>query len=176
MLQKYLQSTPEAEIQRFLIGVEGFARDIPDPKIPMNKRDLTLLLGAMINIETTFLRFDRNNDNIIDNSELDSAFEVYEEAIFSIARLKPDQRKYTKSIFLYMVKNMEIPKTGSWLDSVKFMYFHMWESRKTIHAKRLNIGTLLFYLVVQADQAKRNALKNLRPDELIFKLDFDDRP
>ena len=160
-LYSYINGSSPEEIKGYLEGVEGFARDIHDPKVPLNKRESTLVLGAMLNIESTFLRFDANKDNIIDNqtvvaydgktplTELDVAFKIYRTAIIAVAKLKPDQEKYAKSIFLYMIKYMEIPPQNSWLDNAKFLYFHLWGSTKPIYAKRLNIGVLLYYLVNQ---------------------------
>ena len=76
----FYQAAPEEELNTFISNVEGFARDFgDDTTIPMASRDYGLLLGAMINIESTFLRFDTNKDNLLDNSELDKAFVVYRE-------------------------------------------------------------------------------------------------
>lgn len=156
-LNQYVQTVTPEESAEYLTGVEGFARDSADPKIPINKRDNILILGAMINIETTFLRFDTNRDNIIDYDELVEAFRVYKKGIISMANLKPSQEAYAQSIFMYMVSKMEIPPTGTWLQSAKFFSFHQCLSwsfcRKTvlhkIEAKRLNVGKLLYYMVNQ---------------------------
>lgn len=172
-LSTYIASSSKQEVIDYLKGVEGFARDINDPKQPINNRDTILIIGAMLNIESTLIRFDANNDNLIDNktkasprnlsdqrSELEVAFEVYKNAIISIADLRPNQEKYAYSIFLYMIKNMQIPPASSIVDNAKFLYFHYWESTKFIAAKRLNIGSLLFYLVNQGGSAPKD--KKLR--------------
>ncbi|MDO9182064.1 MAG: hypothetical protein Q7U04_06630 [Bacteriovorax sp.] len=151
------KNTPKKNIDEYLIGVEGFARDVPDSKIPINKRDSILILGAMINIESTFIRFDINKDNIIDYDELVIAFKVYKPAIISLAKLKASDEGYALSIFLYMVSKMEIPPTGSWMNSAKFFTFHKCVSSDRcrdnildkIEAHRLNIGKLLYYMVNQ---------------------------
>jgi hypothetical protein len=158
-LVEYLnpKNTSKQDILEYIEGVEGFARDNPDPKLPINQRDSILIIGSLLNIETTFLRFDTNNNNIIDYSELLEAFKVYRPAIISFAKLKPSEEGYAQSIFLYMASKMEIPATGSWIKNVKFAAYHKCLSwgfcRKnmmdTIEAKRLNIGKLLFYMVNQ---------------------------
>lgn len=156
-LNEYVRTTPEAEVNEYLKGVEGFARDNPNPQIPVNKRDNILIFGAMLNIESTFIRFDMNKDNIIDYKELTEAFKVYKSAIVALAKLKPNEEGYAQSIFLYMVSKMEIPPTGSWMQSAKFFSFHKCVAfdfcRETfmdkIEAKRLNIGKLLYYMVNQ---------------------------
>lgn len=154
-LAEYVRKTPRDEYQNYLKGVTGFARDVNDPRIPINGRDMTLVIGAMLNIETTFLRFDSNRNNVISTSELNESFKVYENAIVAIAKLKPEQKKFSKSIFFYMVINMQVPKTGNWIDDAAFFLFHQCmeievcrvAKYEPIEAKRLNIGMLLYYLV-----------------------------
>lgn len=154
-LLDYVNNVSFNEAQGYLRGIEGFARDINDPKVPINKRDTILTLGAMINVETTFLRFDVNNDNVIDYPELMEAFKVYRASIISLAGLKKEQEAYAPSIFLYMVSKMEVPPTGNWVDNLAFGAWHTCVSNRLcrttmmdpIVAKRLNIGSLLYYLV-----------------------------
>lgn len=156
-LHEYVRNTQAFEVNEYLKGVEGFARDNPNPKLPVNNRDTILIMGAMVNIESTFIRFDSNRDNLIDYKELTEAFKIYKTAIIALAKLKPAEEIYAQSIFLYMVSKMEIPATGSWMESAKFFAFHKCASydlcRDTfmdkIEAKRLNIGKLLYYLVNQ---------------------------
>lgn len=141
-LKAYVDSVPKSESLKFLRGVEGFARDYDDEAIPMAKRDLVLLVGAMLNIESTFVRFDRvDENNQLDQSELDQAYYIYRDGIVTVAELSEDQEQYTKSIFLYMVEKMEKPSPGA------LFIFHNNPLRGNITAKRLNIGTLLYYLV-----------------------------
>lgn len=157
-LAKYFNSSSKKETMDYLLGVEGFARDNNAPGVPVNRRDNTLILGAMINIESTFIRFDMNQDNIIDYNELSSAFLTYKASIIELAGLKGDQEKYAKGIFLYMVSKMAIPKTGTWITDAEFGIFDScvqndWcrdNFMDKIEAKRLNIGKLLYYMVNQA--------------------------
>jgi hypothetical protein len=154
-LDEYVNSSSKEEALAYLKGIEGFARDINDPKIPINKRDTILTLGSIINVETTFLRFDTNNDNIIDYNELMEAFKIYKQSIILLAKLKPEQEAYAPSIFLYMVSKMEVPPNQNWIDNLKFYSFHKClqytycreKVLDKIEAKRLNIGTLLYYMV-----------------------------
>lgn len=125
----------------YLINVEGFARSFPDD-VEMVRREFTLVIGALINIETTFIRFDLNRNNRLDPHEVDQAFLVYENAIMSVADLTEDRRKYAKSIFIYMLKYMKLP--SSW-ELITFHYNPFID--KKIDAYRLNVGVLLFYLV-----------------------------
>jgi hypothetical protein len=141
-LKQYINEASNQESLQFLRAVEGFARDIDDETIPMDKRDLVLLIGALLNIESTFVRFDQiSENNVLDQNELDRAFYLYRSGIISVAQLDEDQQQYTKSIFLYMIQKMEMPKPAS------LFIFHNNPLRGNISAKRLNIGTLLYYLV-----------------------------
>lgn len=163
-LFKYYSSVNFDEYTGYLLGVQGFARDDDNEGVPVNSRDTTLILGAMLNIESTFIRFDKNSDNIIDYDELSEAFLVYKSSIIALANLKPGQEKYAKGIFLYMVSKMKIPKSdsGKWLDDLEFPAFNSCSQSKwcrdtlmvKIEAKRLNIGKLLYYLVVTPTPAK----------------------
>lgn len=160
-LAMYVNESSKEETIGYLKGVEGFARDNNAPGVPVNRRDSTLILGAMLNIESTFLRFDTSNDNLIDYRELKEAFKTYRNSIISLAELKSDQEKYALSIFLYMVSKMEIPKTGTWTDDLAFAAFDYCVTRDwcrdntmdPIVAKRINIGKLLYYLVNQPKSA-----------------------
>lgn len=163
-LNAYVVQTPKAEVDEYLKGVEGFARDINDPKLPINNRDNILILGALLNIESTFIRFDTNRDNVIDYKELVEAFKVYKPSIITLAKLKPNEEQYALSIFLFMVSKMAIPETGTWMQNAGFFSYHKcvtWDfCRNTmmdpIVAKRLNVGKLLYYMVNQNTVAPAN--------------------
>lgn len=160
-LDTYFKTASKTESLDYLKGVEGFARDNNAPGVLIGRRDATLILGAMLNIESTFIRFDTNSDNIIDYNELSVAFLTYRSSIITLAGLKPDQEKYAKGIFLYMASKMEIPKTGTWVTDAKFGIFNSCVQSDTcrkifmdeVQAKRLNIGKLLYYMVNQPTPA-----------------------
>lgn len=129
----------------FLSKVEGFARDIKDDNVPINKREYMLIFGAMLNIESTFLRYDVNRDNQVDADELKEAFKTYRQAIIDIAKLDESKVKYSESIFLYLIKYMEIPST------TELLWFHYVADKSKITAERLNIGAILNFLVSEAN-------------------------
>lgn len=161
----YVNRASKTDALNYIKGIEGFARDVNDPKIPMDKRDAILTIGAMVNVETTFIRFDTNFDNILDYNELMAAFNsVYRGAIISLADLKEPDYIYAPTIFIYMVTKMEIPKIGGNIDKGKFYAYHKCvhsESCRTtfmdpIEAHRLNVGKLLYYLVNNPKSTVRN--------------------
>lgn len=143
-LEKYSKDNTKEENIEFIRSIEGFARDIPIEE-PMRIRDYTLVIGAMLNIESTFLRFDSNQDNLIDREELDRAFEVYRNVILMLAPdLRDGNEKYARVVFFHMVKYMKIP-----CSKVTIFKHHQlfWFYYRGTEAKRLNIGSLLYYLV-----------------------------
>lgn len=149
-LDAYIKKVSRDEWYTFLSSVEGFARDVEDPLTPMDKRNLLLVIGAMMNIESTFIRYDSNKSNLLDNKELQESLKVYEKAIQLVAKLTPEQFKFTKSIYFYMVKEMKIP---SKLQLASFHY-RPWNGIEKVTAKRLNIGAILYYLVNSANEEK----------------------
>lgn len=156
-LNRYYTTAGPQESIEYLLGIEGFARDDNNDGVPINTRDMTLITGAMLNIESTFIRFDKNSDNLIDYNELDEAFLTYRQSIISLAGLKPEREKYAKGIFMYMVSKMEIPKITTLSETAEFAIFNTCVQERRcreifmdkIEAKRLNIGKLLFYMVTQ---------------------------
>lgn len=145
-LARYYKDEDRESVVDYIRKTEGFARDVADETIPMAKRDFTLLIGAMLNIESTFVRFDKNNDNVIDTDELDEAFLIYKVSIQKMADLNGWKKALTKTVFYFMVKNMKIPSTSEVLKYHFQLHFNpMYE--ENIKAKRLNIGALLYNLL-----------------------------
>ncbi len=149
-LTEYIENASQEEAYDFLVAVEGFARESQDQDRPETRKDLVLLIGAMLNIESTFLRYDQNNNNILDPHELDRAFPVYEDAIMSLANLDESKRGYAKSIFLFMIKKMKMP--SQW-DIATFHYNPF--ANKLISSKRLNIGALLYNMLLAAEENRK---------------------
>lgn len=148
-LQDYDDEASLKDTTAYLMAVEAFARDV-DLTEPMGIRDFTLVIGAMLNIETTFIRYDLNNDNILDLDELKEAFKVYKNAIMDIADLKGWKERFALPAFLYMVKEMEKPGFFDLLS-----YLNPWYK---VRAQRVNIGALLAYLVkIPQEKAEEEA-------------------
>lgn len=153
-LKKYYEKESKAELVNYIKGVSGFARDDSKDGVPVNTRDMTLVTGALLNIESTFIRFDRDQNNVIDYYELEEAFLVYRPVIIDMAGLKGGKEEYAKSVFMYMVSKMEIPDIDGIKNKGVFWAYHTCMKKAIcrnrmdpIIAKRLNIGKLLYYLV-----------------------------
>jgi len=148
-LKKYKDSVSKNEAVEYIKGVEGFARDVEDLNTPWEIRDFTLVLGAMLNIESTFIRFDSSYDNKLDFNELKKSLGVYENAIIMLANLKGKNKKLARTVFFYMVKYKKAPAPLTvWsLDKIFKLHF------KKVKATRLNISALLFYLVNSQEES-----------------------
>jgi hypothetical protein len=145
-LTRYYKNERRFDVIDFVRKTEGFARDEDDEDVAMGIRDYTLLVGALLNIESTFVRFDLNNDNIIDTNELHKAFVIYESSIIKIAELNGWKKVFSKTVFFYMVKNKKIP-TESQVMKYHFNLHFNPMYKENIRAKRLNIGALLYNLI-----------------------------
>ena len=158
-LYKYRQKQGNKEFSSFLKHVEYFARDIPDDTIPIHQRDMVLILGALLNIESTFIRFDINRSNILEPEELDTAFLTYKNAITTLALdMGSDPDGYEKSIFLYLVKYMEMPTPAQ---LVWFHYSPNFIVNKRFEAKRVSVGSILYNLVKGSKEAHNKSNRPL---------------
>lgn len=142
-LNRYIKESSKAEVMDFLLKVEGFAKLYHEPGMPEMKTDMINLIGAMLNIESTFLRYDTDKSNLLEANELNNGFPVYKSAIISVAKLSKAREKYAKTIFLYMIKNMEKPS----MTEVLWSYYNPLSSDK-VESKRINIGALLYNMVM----------------------------
>jgi len=146
---KYITESTNEEQLEFLLAIEGFAKEKSGEDIPQARRDMVLLIGAMLNIESTFLRYDSDQSNVLEINELENGFPVYEEAIINLAGLSEGQAKYAKTIFFYMIKEMKQPSRAN------LMFYHYNPfADKEISSERLNIGALLYNMVVVASENK----------------------
>ncbi len=124
--------------------------DLPD--VPLGDGDMLSILGGLLNIESTLLRFDTdfrvdengarygNGNNRMDANEVERAYEtVYAPAIKAL--VKDSAGKFvskilSKTIFQYLIKYGKIPSTGQLL---KFLV----STNKKVAAKRDTIAQIL---------------------------------
>lgn len=92
--------------------------------IPYSEGDIMSIMVAIMHAETTILRWDLNNNNIMDASEVDSAFSIYRGALngFLIGK-NPIIQKLVKQIYLYLIKYEEVPNEKEFKSVWKFVKF-----------------------------------------------------
>ncbi len=136
-LYDFLQDAGVGTLRKYLINIELYARINPDPKVPLTKEDLSRILVILTNLETAFIRFDVNKDSILQRGELDMAFLVFRNLVKDVADLGKEDSALFKSIFLYLIKHMEVPS------ATKLLWFHAFGSKDGITSSRINISAIL---------------------------------
>lgn len=142
-MKSFMEDSSLDEMNRYLFNIEKFARDYPNPEIPIDYKDVMFVIGAMINIESMMMRYDKNHNNILDNRELRDAFKLYKNVLIKFAGLTKKQHKYAESIFLYMIKYQKQPT------KFDLITFHTFGKKSDITASRHQIASLLSYFVSQ---------------------------
>ncbi|AYF45225.1 hypothetical protein BALOs_2227 [Halobacteriovorax sp. BALOs_7] len=144
-LKEYVDANSREHIVQFIEGVEVFSRSVEDiDKVWWRTKDFTLVIGAMLNIESTYIRFDKNADNKLDQGDLDRGYEqAYKNAIISIAKLKGKLKTFGRTAFFYLLKYHKDP------GAINVAWTHIWFKKyfKKFKAKRLDISELLKFLV-----------------------------
>jgi len=136
-LFEYLNLNGIEELRQYLINIELYARIDPNPERPLTKEDLNRVVVIMTNLESAFIRFDVDKDGILNRGELDLAFLVFKSLVVKVAGLGDNADGLYKSIFLYLVKNMEVPSP------VQLVWFHLFGKKKNITSTRFNISAIL---------------------------------
>lgn len=97
---------------KYLKSIEKFSRNCMEyngKEIKMYPEDIFLIFGGLQSVEQTMIRFDEDENNLLELSEIDNAFAVYQN---SVLEMLPDQqlRRFAKTFFLYMIRHKKIPE------------------------------------------------------------------
>lgn len=136
-LYEYLRLNGTDEVRKYLINIELYSRVDPNPEIPISKEDLNRIIVILTNLESAYLRFDIDKDGVLNRGELDLAFLVFKNLVIKVAGLGNSGDGLYKSIFLYLVKHMEVPSP------LKLIWFHVFGKKKNITSTRYNISAIL---------------------------------
>lgn len=130
----------------------NFYTDGNKEEIHYAKGDIMTTMIAIIHTETTILRWDTNNNNVMDASEVDKAYEIYGPALDGFLEGKsPLIKKFKKQIFQYMIKYEEIPDEKEFGSIMKFVRFLLSFNKKA-SADRKTIASLLVAIGEQNTQ------------------------
>lgn len=135
----YANSVTPQLMQEYIRYLEKFVHENQDEPF-MRVRDITLFIGAILNVESMLIRFDGNRNNFLDPNEVEQAFLVYENLIVDLGGLSGSKKKYAKSAFLFMVKEMKFPSTSD----VLTYHYNPFASKK-VEAHRINVASILYY-------------------------------
>jgi len=164
-LYDYYKNASPADRMIYLKKIEMFARDDISPTAKIMNKDIVKIFGAMLCLESATIRFDLNRSNVLEPSEVDASFVVYENIINKLmaedkeaqpSTTSDDDNKYSLSTFKFLLKYMRAPNS-----TMEFLRFH-WFQDKKIYARRLNVGSLLCY-VVRGDECSKPMLDEETP-------------
>jgi len=130
----------------------NFYTDGDKEEIPYSESDMMLIITAMAHVETTVLRWDVNENNILDPNEVDAGYAIYESAIDGFLDDYPSiVRRFKKQIYLYLIKYEEIPAVDSASSTWRLVRF-LGSIRKATPAKRKTIASILRVIGEQSDK------------------------
>lgn len=165
-LYRYIKFNGMEEAHKYMINLELYSREVPDPALPLSKTDLVRLVIAFSNVDAAFLRFDADKNALLVKSELDVAYSVFRRMVITAGNLSGMPEGIVKSVFLYLVKEMKIPST------TQLLWFHFFGKKDDITATRYNISAILSFFVTQpkgvtgADDSQKNIiLQSVRDSE-----------
>ena len=131
-----------------------------DEGVMMDKAGLVRLMVSFFNIEGTCARSDRNKDGIIDSTELGGVYKIFKKFIRKKVashlqgKSNKDQEKWAQNIFLYVIKNGELPdKTDLFI----FRYFT--RKAKDITTDRERISYILKVFLDPLSKEPRQSIK-----------------
>ncbi len=134
---KYIRTISDEEKSNFIQAIELFTKSDKDPLTPYTSFDITMLIGSIKNIESAFIRFDLNQDGIINKDEAELAYPTYKQLIIKMGDGAFDNdSKLAKSAFLYMLDKMKVPSF------LTLIWYHG-TSKKEVNATRLSIAKLM---------------------------------
>lgn len=160
--EKYVHFLSETE--SFTRTCTHFDETTKAESLPMKSTDAFAVFAGLLNVESTVLRFDTNQNNKMDGSKnhnevLAAYYEVYEGAIKGLVAPNGGfMEKLSKSIFQYLVKYGKVPDTsnfGSLWAYAKFLI----KVNKRADASRATIATILKTLGEQSENAKLHPFK-----------------
>jgi hypothetical protein len=130
----------------------NFYTDGNKEEIFMSKGDLMSVLIVMMHAETTVLRWDKNNNNIMDPNEVDEAYTIYSPALDGfLEKQNAIIKKFKKQIYQYLIKYEQVPNEKDFASIWKFVKFLL-SFNKGAPATR---KTIVSVLTVIGDENKK---------------------
>lgn len=120
-LRKYVETSTPLEIEGYLLDIENLLQLNAEIKDTLNKSETIQVISAILNIESIFMEFDRDQDNFLNYEELLNIYQTYKSEFILAAKIRLEQEKYSQSLFLYQALNMIELKD---VDNLKFYPFH----------------------------------------------------
>ncbi|MFL5785734.1 MAG: hypothetical protein ACJ76H_14045 [Bacteriovoracaceae bacterium] len=155
----------------------------PTEEIYYSEADVMSLLVEMYHVEATFLRWDKNKNNLLDVDEVEDAYRIYSWALDGFLVDKPSYIKmFKKQIYQYMIKFEEVPDEKDPKSIGRFLKFLVSFNKKS-PATRKTFSAVLWGISEQnkkiriangTETFQCNWLKN--PDTIPPEDDKEDEP
>ena len=150
----------QQKVEDFVLTIERFTRPCKGPKwedISISKEDMIGIMGGIYNVESTIVRYDVNGNNVMDADEVDVAYDIYQDAVKGIIKememadvAKKLAMGLHKQIFLYMIKNNEVPAVD--MKFIKFLISFRWKAEAT----RETIASILKNIALQSKTSQNS--------------------
>ena len=165
--------TESEDYMKFITETEAFARtcmfydDDKTEEIPLTGNDAFGVFAGLLNIESTMLKFDLNENGVLDGrvkrGEVNEVMKAYNEVYKSamIALVAPNggfRRRLAKPIFKYLIKEGTVPDESSFSSMWRFVKF-LFKRGKSADAERVTISTVLKTLGEQSENAIKYPFK-----------------
>ena len=160
--------TSSKKYMDFIKETEAFTRTCNftyGEPLPMKPNDAFSVFAGLLNLESTFLRLDANQNGIMDGRSrrysevLDAYYNVYQGAIKGLVAPNGGfMEKLAKPIFQYLIKYGKVPDTSQFSSIWKFVKFLV-RFNKRADASRMTIATILKTLGEESETAKKFPFK-----------------
>lgn len=109
-------------ISEYLVEIENFLQINAENKGTISKSEATQVISAVLNVESAFMEFDKDQDNILSYEELLNVFKSYRDEFASAFPLGAGAERYSQSLFLYQTLNrIELKNENA--DLIKLILF-----------------------------------------------------
>ncbi len=118
-LKAFLGEDNNGEI--YLEEIEADLKLNSNDKTSLNKNEMNQIVFSLINIESIFHDYDRDQSNKLDIDELIKLFEFYRTDFISSINIKPESEKYAQSLFIFLATTNSNLKQ---FDQIKYLSFY----------------------------------------------------
>ena len=132
----YFKNSNHSTIIQFLKDAESQAKIDQTPASPMTKTDMKRMMANVSNSESLFIKYDLDRNGIFTRVELDNVFQLFEQTLSDVSKLKPGS-KILRSLFSYIILKNKLPT------KLALITFHLLGRKKEITASRANIAAIL---------------------------------
>ncbi|MGE0614820.1 MAG: hypothetical protein AB7P04_04200 [Bacteriovoracia bacterium] len=143
-LADFYKASSDADRKNILIAMEKGGRRYGYSQYDIGDYDVKGLSGVTHYVELLFLRFDADQNGILDTKEVMRAYPVFKATIAQLGELKPDDDAMIESVFTYMVRYGKAPSK----DLGGIIHFLSWKGdrgRWKLAATRKDIFAITAY-------------------------------